>query len=149
MFKKSEGTQRYWRRRALAALAAGCLAGAGAAPAVAATAPADDIGVLKTTCAYGPSSGTYAGAGRACFDSDGDWFEVWDSKSDGFRTVATWRTSYGREGMCQNTIGTIPGAESMHPCNYDFREGETVYFRFQVRNGSTVKWSSALYSATI
>lgn len=73
------------------------------------------------------------GWGQVCFESTGDHLVVYDDKADGYRVIGHWWTDYGREEECHN----VSGAGSMRDCNYNMKEGRTIYFRAILSNGST------------
>lgn len=62
---------------------------------------------------------------QTCFEDSGDKFYVYDGTADGASAAADWWTDYGRFGTCWNSLGAGKRAE----CNYDMREGGTVYWQ--------------------
>ncbi|MFD8867647.1 hypothetical protein ACFV1F_25410 [Streptomyces sp. NPDC059590] len=69
--------------------------------------------------------------GRGCFIGNGDDIEATDLYADGQRTVVDWYTDYGREGECDNALGTGWTVT----CDYDLTETGRIKFRVCARSG--------------
>lgn len=69
---------------------------------------------------------------RACFSPPGDWFELYDGKSDGSSAVIDWEVG-SRWGSIFNADGV--GADRYK--NKDFTESATVRFRVCLGHWST------------
>jgi hypothetical protein len=63
---------------------------------------------------------------RVCFQSDGDYFYVKDTKADGYSAVVDWFDGGStRRGACVNKHGEGAWAR----CNKNFVEGHNITFR--------------------
>ena len=66
-----------------------------------------------------------ADLGGACFQSDGDWFELYDWNDDGLRVAVHWRLTDGsRRGLIR-----LQGARIAGMRNKDFYENKTLEMR--------------------
>ncbi|TDD80749.1 hypothetical protein E1293_20115 [Actinomadura darangshiensis] len=72
----------------------------------------------------------------ACFETYGDKFYVKDTKKDGYSAVAVWATSYGRKGVCRNSLGS----GKWGVCNYNMKEGKGIAWLAERYNGNTGKF---------
>ncbi|MFJ6700662.1 hypothetical protein ACIQM4_32085 [Streptomyces sp. NPDC091272] len=61
---------------------------------------------------------------QACFDPTGDWFAVYDGKSDGSSAVVDWEA-----GSRWGAIFNADGASDYRYKNKDFPESSTIRFR--------------------
>jgi hypothetical protein len=67
-----------------------------------------------------------AGLGGACFQSDGDWFELYDWGDDGLRVAVQWRLTDGsRRGLIRHVQSS--GVAGMR--NKNFYENKTLEMR--------------------
>jgi len=68
------------------------------------------------------------GADYVCFEENGDYFHVFDTRGDGLITGVQWKLADGtRAGICRNMLGhdLAPG-----DCNKNFPEGHKLSIRF-------------------
>ncbi|WP_030675308.1 hypothetical protein [Streptomyces cellulosae] len=69
---------------------------------------------------------------RACFSPPGDWFSVYDGKSDGSSAVVDWEV-----GNRWGSIFNADGASTDRYKNKDFTESATIRFRICLGHWST------------
>jgi hypothetical protein len=62
---------------------------------------------------------------QACFIDEGDWFELYDGKADGYSAAVDWETEDGRWGAIFNASG----AGTTRFKNKNFAEAQTIRFR--------------------
>jgi hypothetical protein len=74
---------------------------------------------------------THSSRAKVCFEPNGDDVLVEDVVADAWTATAAWHTDYGRTGKCGPTIRT-------EVCNYNMREGRTVFLRVEDRAGDDV-----------
>ncbi|MGA5168773.1 MULTISPECIES: hypothetical protein [Streptomyces] len=77
----------------------------------------------------------FAKAGYACFYSSDDRIEVLDNYADGRRSVVIWYVADNANGnriLDRGECHNAKGAGKTVTCDYDFREGRSIFINFAV-----------------